>query len=274
MKPLSLCYHAVSETWNHELSVSPEAFEEQLQLLLRRGYRPVGAAEAAAGDRQAPPRHLRRRVHECPQRAAGARAHRCQGDRVRVHGLRRRRPAARFARAAGRARRAARGARDDDVGRAPRARRSAASRSARTRSRTDTCPRSRTPSSPTSWRSSRERLEDELGRPCTVLAYPFGDCDERVRVAARVAGYEIAFGLPGDATGRDPFDVFRVGVWGGDSARKVAFKANSLVRSAAGDAPTSRARFDSRGRATAHGHRSRPRGSGRGRASASSRSRR
>src|SRR4029077_7346020 len=84
---------------------------------------------------------------------------------------------------------------------------------------------------PAGLRSSQQPLEDELGRPCTLLAYPFGDCDERVRAAARVAGYEIAFGLPGDASGRDPFDVFRVGGWGGDSPRKFAFKANSLVRS-------------------------------------------
>ena len=80
-------------------------------------------------------------------------------------------------------------------------------------------------------RASKERLEHELGRPCTVLAYPFGDCDDRVRAAARAAGYETAFGLPGDPTGRDPYDVFRVGVWRGDSPHKVVFKANSLVRS-------------------------------------------
>src|SRR5205807_888813 len=60
-------------------------------------------------------------------------------------------------------------------------------------------------------RWSKQRLEDELGGPCRLLAYPFGDCDERVRTAARAAGYEAAFGLPGDATWRDPFDVFRVG---------------------------------------------------------------
>jgi len=80
-------------------------------------------------------------------------------------------------------------------------------------------------------RSSRARLEDELGRPCRTLAYPYGDSDERVRAAARAAGYEIAFGLPGDATGRDPLDVFRVGVWHGDGPRRVALKASPLVRS-------------------------------------------
>jgi peptidoglycan/xylan/chitin deacetylase (PgdA/CDA1 family) len=80
-------------------------------------------------------------------------------------------------------------------------------------------------------RASKRRLEEELGRSCAYLAYPFGDCDDRVRAAARAAGYDAAFGLPGDATGRDPFEVFRVGVWRRDSARKVAFKACSAVRS-------------------------------------------
>jgi peptidoglycan/xylan/chitin deacetylase (PgdA/CDA1 family) len=78
---------------------------------------------------------------------------------------------------------------------------------------------------------SKARIEDELGRPCRFLAYPFGDCDDRVRAAARAAGYEAAFGLPGDATGRDRLDVFRVGVWRRDGARKVAFKARPGVRS-------------------------------------------
>jgi len=79
--------------------------------------------------------------------------------------------------------------------------------------------------------ASKRRLEEELDRPCRFLAYPFGDCDDRVRAAARAAGYEAAFGLPGDPTGRDRFDVFRVGVWRRDSARKLAFKARPAVRS-------------------------------------------
>ena len=80
-------------------------------------------------------------------------------------------------------------------------------------------------------RSSKRRLEEELGAPCRFFAYPFGDCDDRVRAAAHAAGYDAAFGLPGDPTGRDRFDVFRVGVWRRDSARKVAFKARPAVRS-------------------------------------------
>jgi len=43
--------------------------------------------------------------------------------------------------------------------------------------------------------SSRERIRSRLGR-CDVLAYPFGECDERVAAAAAAAGYSYAFSLP------------------------------------------------------------------------------
>lgn len=42
---------------------------------------------------------------------------------------------------------------------------------------------------------SRTEIESELGRPCRYLAYPYGDEDERVRRAARRAGYDAAFAL-------------------------------------------------------------------------------
>jgi len=43
--------------------------------------------------------------------------------------------------------------------------------------------------------SSRERIRTRLGR-CDVLAYPFGEWDERVAAAAADAGYSFAFSLP------------------------------------------------------------------------------
>jgi peptidoglycan/xylan/chitin deacetylase (PgdA/CDA1 family) len=36
---LVLCYHAVSSTWPARLSIAPDAFERQLALLAKRGYR-------------------------------------------------------------------------------------------------------------------------------------------------------------------------------------------------------------------------------------------
>jgi len=46
--------------------------------------------------------------------------------------------------------------------------------------------------------SSRDRIRDRLGR-CDVLAYPFGEWDERVAAAASDAGYSYAFSLPSGA---------------------------------------------------------------------------
>jgi len=58
---------------------------------------------------------------------------------------------------------------------------------------------------------SKQRIEDELGRSCRLLAYPYGEHDERVRTAARNAGYERAFGLR-EPRG-DPFALPRVDLY-------------------------------------------------------------
>jgi peptidoglycan/xylan/chitin deacetylase (PgdA/CDA1 family) len=230
VRPLVLCYHAVSETWRHKLSVPADALEDQLQLLLRRGYRPVSAAEAAAGSgkllhvtfddaltsvRNALPvlerTGVRATVFACtgyaddgwplgvPELQAELDARPRELETMRWDELR-----------------------------------ELVARGIEVSSHTVSHPHLPTLADAEladELRSSRQRLEDELDRPCTVLAYPYGDCDDRVRAAARAAGYETAFGLPGDPSGRDPFDVFRVGVWQGDSPRRVAFKAGSFVRS-------------------------------------------
>jgi peptidoglycan/xylan/chitin deacetylase (PgdA/CDA1 family) len=44
---------------------------------------------------------------------------------------------------------------------------------------------------------SKEEIEDRLGRPCEDLAYPYGEHDERVRAAARAAGYGRGYALRG-----------------------------------------------------------------------------
>src|SRR3954466_11646194 len=52
-RPLVLAYHAVSETWPADLSVTPERLDAQLRLLTRHGYRGAtmydGASRAAGG---------------------------------------------------------------------------------------------------------------------------------------------------------------------------------------------------------------------------------
>lgn len=58
---------------------------------------------------------------------------------------------------------------------------------------------------------SKQHIEDELGRPCTELAYPYGEHDERVRAAARGAGYARAYGLR--ERGRDPYALPRLDLY-------------------------------------------------------------
>ncbi len=229
MRPLVLCYHAVSDTWHQRLSVSADALEAQLRHLIGRSRRPVGALEAATSTGKL--LHVtfddaftsvRNALPVLERTGAKATVFACTGY-------------------AGEGRALAVPELDGE----PAAEletmkwdqlRELVERGIEVGSHTVSHPHLPQLSDDelaAELRDSKQQLEDELGRPCTVLAYPFGDCDDRVRAAARTVGYEAAFGLPGDATGHDPFDVFRVGVWNGDSPRKVAVKANGIVRSPA-----------------------------------------
>ena len=56
---------------------------------------------------------------------------------------------------------------------------------------------------------SKQELEQELGRPVTLFAYPFGDNDQRVRALVAEAGFRGARGTqPGrNRPATDPFDL-------------------------------------------------------------------
>jgi peptidoglycan/xylan/chitin deacetylase (PgdA/CDA1 family) len=59
---------------------------------------------------------------------------------------------------------------------------------------------------------SKEEIEDRLGRPCDDLAYPYGEHDGRVRAAVRAAGYGRAYALRGpksDAYAAPRLDLYR-----------------------------------------------------------------
>jgi peptidoglycan/xylan/chitin deacetylase (PgdA/CDA1 family) len=58
---------------------------------------------------------------------------------------------------------------------------------------------------------SKQQIEDELGRACPDFAYPYGEHDERVRAGVRAAGYERAYGLTPD--GSDPYALRRVDLY-------------------------------------------------------------
>jgi peptidoglycan/xylan/chitin deacetylase (PgdA/CDA1 family) len=231
VKPLVLCYHAVSDTWPHQLSVRPEALEAQLELLLARGYRAVPAEEAVAGKGKL--LHVTfddaftsvlAAVPVLERLGVPATVFACSGyaDDPRPLGVP---ELAEELHAHAEELRTMSWAelRELDGGDVIAVEAHTVSHPHLPALSDDELAEELT--------ACKRRLEQELGRTCRFLAYPFGDCDDRVRAAARDAGYEAAFGLPGDSSGRDRFDVFRVGVWRRDSPKKLAFKARPSVRS-------------------------------------------
>jgi peptidoglycan/xylan/chitin deacetylase (PgdA/CDA1 family) len=79
---------------------------------------------------------------------------------------------------------------------------------------------------------SRRRLEERLGS-CDLLAYPFGDWDERVARAAATAGYSFAFSLPfGDQLRATPFSIPRVMVDDRDASWRFRAKLTTAGRAA------------------------------------------
>jgi peptidoglycan/xylan/chitin deacetylase (PgdA/CDA1 family) len=58
---------------------------------------------------------------------------------------------------------------------------------------------------------SKRRVEEELGDECVDFAYPYGERDARVRAAVRAAGYERAYAL--GAKRGDPYNIPRVDLY-------------------------------------------------------------
>ena len=65
---------------------------------------------------------------------------------------------------------------------------------------------------------------------CRFLAYPFGEEDARVRLAARSSGYDAAFALPGNQSSADPYAVPRIGIWRKDGTLRAALKTSATGR--------------------------------------------
>jgi peptidoglycan/xylan/chitin deacetylase (PgdA/CDA1 family) len=74
---------------------------------------------------------------------------------------------------------------------------------------------------------SRRVVAEEVGAPCTSLAYPYGDHDDRVAGAAEVAGYEGAATMrPGPP---NAFRFPRVGVYPADVSWRFRTKSSPAV---------------------------------------------
>lgn len=79
---------------------------------------------------------------------------------------------------------------------------------------------------------SKTELEAELGRPCTDFAYPYGEHDERVRAAVKAAGYARGFALWGGPKG-DPFALPRLDLYRRHSPARALLLTTPLHRFAA-----------------------------------------
>jgi peptidoglycan/xylan/chitin deacetylase (PgdA/CDA1 family) len=75
--------------------------------------------------------------------------------------------------------------------------------------------------------ASREECEQSMGVPCTSLAYPYSDYDERaVRIAA-ACGYRFAVTVPRGSRPALALQWPRVGVYFGENARRVELRART-----------------------------------------------
>jgi peptidoglycan/xylan/chitin deacetylase (PgdA/CDA1 family) len=182
-----LCYHAVSPTWEHRLSISPDLLLRQVRLLRR--FRPLRASfDDAFRSAESVFPELERigvpvQVFVCsgyardgaalsipelagddPQQLATMTWDELRGVDVGSHGV----THAHLTRLS-----------DDELRR--------------------------------ELVESKQQIEDELGRPCSEFAYPYGEHDERVRAAVRAAGYARAYGLVDDAD--DPYALRRVDLY-------------------------------------------------------------
>jgi peptidoglycan/xylan/chitin deacetylase (PgdA/CDA1 family) len=77
---------------------------------------------------------------------------------------------------------------------------------------------------------SREACAANLGRPCTSIAYPFGAADARVASAARAAGYRAGAVVDVGSRRGDTLRRPRVPILLGDDPERVAQRASSLRR--------------------------------------------
>jgi peptidoglycan/xylan/chitin deacetylase (PgdA/CDA1 family) len=78
--------------------------------------------------------------------------------------------------------------------------------------------------------ASRDACARGMGMPCTSIAYPYGDVDERVVAAAQRAGYSAGAALPARWHPAQRLLWPRVGVYHPDDSRRFAVKTSAAVR--------------------------------------------
>jgi peptidoglycan/xylan/chitin deacetylase (PgdA/CDA1 family) len=78
--------------------------------------------------------------------------------------------------------------------------------------------------------SSKASCEEHLQAPCVSLAYPYGGVDARVVEATRSCGYTVAAALPRRLDARGPLEVPRIGVYHVDDDRRFQLKLSPMLR--------------------------------------------
>jgi peptidoglycan/xylan/chitin deacetylase (PgdA/CDA1 family) len=77
---------------------------------------------------------------------------------------------------------------------------------------------------------SKARVESELSRPCTSLAYPYGDTDTRVVDGAHKAGYRWAGTIPRVLSSPNPLTWPRAPIYHDDDMRRFNTKVSPSLR--------------------------------------------
>jgi peptidoglycan/xylan/chitin deacetylase (PgdA/CDA1 family) len=224
---LVLCYHSVSPDWAHALSVTPEAFREQVTALARSGIPPV-SAEALAGGR-------RRGLH-----VTFDDAYRDVLDAVPLLeqlGL----PATVFVSTgfADEGRPLAVPELADEAAAHPNLLATMTWEQVRELAERGVEIGSHTVSHAHLTRlsdaeldhelgDSRVHLEDELRRPARLLAYPYGEHDARVHAAVGRAGYAAAFAQWPGSSRENPYALPRTSLYRCDSRRRAMFKTTRV----------------------------------------------
>jgi peptidoglycan/xylan/chitin deacetylase (PgdA/CDA1 family) len=224
---LVLCYHSVSEEWEHALSVTPAAFREQVTSLARSGVPPVSAEGLALGERRG--LHVtfddaykdvlavlpllvelglpttifvstgfadEGRPLAVPELAADAET---RPDLLATMTW-------------------------DEL-------RTAAEQGVEIGAHTVSHPHLTRLTDAELERElvdSKARIEDEVGRPARLLAYPYGEHDARVHEAVRAAGYDAAFAQWPGSSIRNRCALPRVSFYRGESLRRVTLKTTRV----------------------------------------------
>ena len=231
--PIVLCYHALSDRWPADLSLRPERFSEQLELLVRRGYRGATFLDVVEG------------------RATGKAvavtfddAYRSVMTLARPVLERLELPGSVYAVTAfvGSERPMSWPGVDQWVDGEHGHEllplswaelRELAEAGWEVGSHTRTHPRLTTLSDADladELGRSRAACEDGVGRACRSLAYPYGDVDRRVSLAAGEAGYAAAGTLPARFHPAAPLEWPRIGVYRGDDLRRFRLKVSPAGR--------------------------------------------